>query len=395
MKFDFSLFILALALSLVGILVIYSATYNSELSSLYLRQIAFLLVGIGVMFFLWRVPIRVHDGFAYVYYAIVIILLTITLFQGRGVHRWIRLGPITVQPSEFSKLVMIFVLARYLRDNIKNVNSIVVIAVSFLLIVPPFILVIKEPDLGTGLVFVVLVFVMLYAAGVRPLYLFLLLTPLLAMISAVHWIAWAIYMAVLIFVMIRWRASPFLFGVVLFIAIFIGASTPYVWSRLHPYQRERIMVFLNPHHDPFGAGYQLIQSKIAIGSGGVLGKGILKGTQTKLEFLPAKHSDFVFAVLGEQFGFVGAVVLLFLFYLFIKRILDISAVARTQFGSMVAMGIAGVIEFQVMVNIAMTLGLAPITGIPLPFISAGGSSLVTFWAMVGVLQNTYPQAETA
>ena len=153
------------------------------------------------------------------------------------------------------------------------------------------------------------------------------------------------------------------------------------------------MVFLNPHHDPFGAGYQLIQSKIAIGSGGILGKGILKGTQTKLAFLPAKHSDFVFSVLGEQFGFVGAVVLLFLFYLLIKRILDISSSARTQYGSIVAMGIAGIIEFQVIINVAMTLGFAPITGIPLPFISAGGSSLITFWAMIGVLQNIHAQSE--
>ena len=393
MKFDFSLFVLALLLSLIGVVVIYTATYGTTLSSLYLRQSAFLLIGIGLMFFLWRIPVRVHDGFAYVYYLIIIALLGIALLQGGKVHRWIRLGPATFQPSEFSKLVMVFVLARWLRDNSKTVNSIKTIVGAFALIVVPFFLVIKEPDLGTGIVFVVLVFVMLYAAGVRPFYLFVMLTPLLAMVSAVHWVAWAIYMAVLIFVMVRSRVTPGLFIAVLVIAIFVGASTPYVWSRLHPYQRERIMVFLNPHYDPFGAGYQLIQSKIAIGSGGVLGKGILQGTQTKLEFLPARHSDFVFAVLGEQFGFVGGVVVLFLFYLLIKRILDISRNARTPYGSMVAMGVAGIIEFQVIINIAMTLGLAPITGIPLPFISAGGSSLITFWAMLGVLQNIYSQSE--
>ncbi len=393
MKFDFPLFLIALLLSIIGIVVIYSATYNTELSGLYLRQIAFLLVGIGVMFFLWRIPLRIHDGFAYVYYIAIIVLLSLTFLEGGRVHRWIRLGPVTVQPSEFSKLVMVFVLARWLRDRIREINSIITIVGAFALVIIPFVLVVKEPDLGTGIVFVVLVFVMLYAAGVRPLYLFLLLTPLLSMVSAVHWIAWAVYMALLLFIMIRWRVSPGLFAVVLVVAIFIGASTPYVWSRLHPYQRERIMVFLNPHHDPFGAGYQLIQSKIAIGSGGILGKGILKGTQTKLAFLPAKHSDFVFSVLGEQFGFVGAVVLLFLFYLLIKRILDISSSARTQYGSIVAMGIAGIIEFQVIINVAMTLGFAPITGIPLPFISAGGSSLITFWAMIGVLQNIHAQSE--
>ncbi|MCD6594880.1 rod shape-determining protein RodA [bacterium] len=391
MKFDFGLFAIALALSLIGIVIIYSAVVGTGLEMLYLRQSAFLLIGIGVMFFLWRIPVRIHDGLAYVYYISIIILLALTLFQGADVKRWLGIGMFKLQPSEFSKLIMVFALGRWLRDHLKDVDSIFIIMASIFLIIPPFFLVVREPDLGTGIVFSVLLFVMLYAAGTRPLYLFLLLTPLLAMVSAVHWIVWLVYFLILIFILIRWRVSPGLFIGVIIIAIFIGVSTPYVWSKLHPYQRERIMVFLNPHHDPFGAGYQLIQSKIAIGSGGILGKGLLEGTQTKLAFLPAKHSDFAFSVLGEQFGFIGTIVLLFLFWLLLMKILALSRLARTPFASIVTMGIAGIIFFQVFINIAMTLGLAPITGIPLPFISAGGSSLILFWAMVGVLQNIRSQ----
>jgi len=391
MKFDFGLFAIALALSLIGILIIYSAVVGTGLEMLYLRQMAFLLIGIGVMFFLWRIPIRIHDGLAYVYYILIVILLALALFQHAEVKRWLGVGMFRIQPSEFSKLIMVFALGRWLRDHLKDIDSIFVIAFAILMIIPPFFLVIREPDLGTGIVFSVLLFVMLYAAGTRPLYLFLLLTPLLAMVSAVHWIAWMVYFLLLIFILIRWRVSPTLFVIVVVIAIFIGVSTPYVWSKLHPYQRERIMVFLNPHHDPFGAGYQLIQSKIAIGSGGIFGKGLLEGTQTKLAFLPAKHSDFAFSVLGEQFGFIGAVVLLFLYWLLLMKILALSKSARTPFASIVSAGFGGIIFFQVFINIAMTLGLAPITGIPLPFISAGGSSLIMFWAMVGVLQNIRSQ----
>ncbi|RKZ35147.1 rod shape-determining protein RodA [bacterium] len=392
MKFNWGLFLVALTISVVGIIAIYSAVYGTELENLYLRQSAFLLIAIGVMFIFWRIPIRIHDGLAYIYYIIIIAILGITLLQSGEVKRWLGFGIFRIQPSEFSKLAMVLIIGRWIRDNLKNVDSVKTIAVSLLLIVPPFFLVVAEPDLGTGIVFCVLLFVMLYAGGVRPLHLFLLLTPFLAMLSAVHWIVWVIYMIILVSVLIKWRIAPVKFIIVLTMAIFIGTSTPYVWSKLHPYQRERIMVFLNPHHDPFGAGYQLIQSKIAIGSGGVLGKGLLQGTQTKLAFLPAKHSDFVFSVMGEQFGFVGVAILLFMFWVLLKKILDISSSARTPFASVVAMGIAGIIFFQVFINIAMTIGLAPITGIPLPFVSAGGSSLITFWAMIGILQNIHSQA---
>ncbi|MCD6418893.1 rod shape-determining protein RodA [bacterium] len=391
MKFDFWIFISSLLLSLIGIFLIYSAVFGTSLEKLYLRQGAFLCVAIGVMVILWKIPVRLHDGMAYIYYIAIILVLFVVLLQNADVKRWLALGPIRVQPSEFSKLVMILVIGRWFRDHLKSLSSPITIGMAILLILPPFFLVIMEPDLGTGMVFFVMLFFMMYGAGVRPLHIFLILTPILAMVSAFHWIAWTIYFVILLFILIRWRTSPTTFITTIIVAISVGLTTPYVWAHLHPYQKERIMVFLNPSYDPFGAGYQLIQSKIAIGSGGVLGKGFLHGTQIKLAFLPAKHSDFIFAVLGEQFGFVGCFIVIFLYFILLWRILKIASQSRMAFGSIVAFGIAAVIFFQVSINIAMTLGLAPITGIPLPFLSSGGSSLVVFWAMIGILQNIYSQ----
>ncbi len=372
-------------------MLIYTAVYGTPLGKLWIRQTAFLLFSLGAMTFFGRIPMRLHDGLAYVYYGVVLLALVLALLQPTEIKRWLSFGPVRFQPSEFAKLGVIFALGRWLRDHSRSINSVWTIAGALFLVALPSALVVREPDLGTALVFFVIAFAMLYAAGTRPLYLFLLLTPALAMVSALHWVAWAVYFALLLVVLFAWRVSPTVFLGAVVVAIAVGVTTPYVWAHLHPYQQERILVFLNPGHDPFGAGYQLIQSKIAIGSGGVFGKGFLEGTQIKLAFLPAKHSDFIFAVLGEQFGFVGCVLVLALFWLFIWRAVRIASQARTTFGSVVAMGIAAVVAFQVVVNVSMTVGLAPITGIPLPFLSSGGSALVTFWLMTGALQQIYSQ----
>ncbi|MCD6123854.1 rod shape-determining protein RodA [bacterium] len=391
MKLDLLVFGVALVLSVSGIALIYSAVVGTPINLLYIRQSAFLLLGIGAMLLFWRIPLRVHDGLAYIYYIIAVLLLVLVLLQTGNVKRWLGFGGLRIQPSEFSKLAMIFVLGRWFRDHLKQINSLKVIVGGAALVVIPFFLVIKEPDLGTGLVFWIIYFVMLLAAGIKPIVLFMILNPILAILCAFHWLAWTLYFVLLILIIIKFRIHIKLGFIILLIAIFFGAMTPYVWSRLHPYQRERIMVFLNPKHDPFGAGYQLLQSKIAVGSGGIFGKGYLKGTQTRLQFIPAKHSDFIFAVLGEQFGFIGAIALLILYLLLFWRALMLTRMTRTHFARMVVFAVAAVIIFQALLNISMCIGLAPITGIPLPFVSSGGSSLIVFWSMIGMLQNVYSQ----
>ena len=391
MKFDIVLFLSVLILSIIGILLIYSAVVDTPLRTLYLRQSAFLLLAFGSMFLISRIPLRVHDGLAYIYYIVILLMLIVVMLQRGNVHRWLVLGPIRLQPSEFSKLAMIFVLGRWLRDHIREINSFKVILGSFLIMLPPFILVIMEPDLGSGIIFLVILFIMLLAGGARFVLILLLLNPLIAMIAAFNKIAWVAYFILLIATLIKYKTRFAMFFVTVTIAIIMGSATPYVWAKLHPYQRQRIKVFFNPTHDPFGAGYQLIQSKIAIGAGGLTGKGFMKGTQTRLQFLPAKHSDFIFAVLGEQFGFIGSIIIIFLYWLIIWRGLTIAKNSRTQFSWMVSLAIVGMLTFQVFINIAMTVGFAPITGIPLPFLSSGGSSLVVFWSAVGILMSIYSQ----
>lgn len=385
-KFDLLLFLSALILTAFGVLLIFSATYSSPLEILWEKQLLFAIISLSVFLLVYKIPIQFHDALAYIYYFFALVLLVVVLFFGAKVHRWIELGVFRFQPSELAKLAVVFTVARWFRDHRKNVNNWLVITCGALLILPPFILVVAEPDLGTGIVMIITYLGIMWVAEVEAIKFFAIIAPALAMICATHWIIWGAFLIVTLFILWRSKTSLSTSAILIAIVFFTGISTPYIWSRLHSYQRDRILAFLNPEHDPFGIGYQLVQSKIAIGSGGVWGKGLLQGTQTKYEFLPARHSDFIFAVLGEQFGLIVAIVTLTLYWIIIWRAIKISFQCPTHFAKLVSGGIASIIFFQVVENIAMTIGLTPITGIPLPFLSAGGTSLVVFWAMIAMLE---------
>jgi rod shape determining protein RodA len=251
----------------------------------------------------------------------------------------------------------------------------------------PFILIIKQPDLGTSMVFIAILVAMLYHAGMKPANLFLLLSPAISLICAFHLISWMIFILV-VFLMLFLSRPRFLTTAAIFLTNFaVGIITPIMWRGLHEYQQKRILVFLDQGRDPLGAGYQVIQSKVALGSGGFLGKGFLHGTQTKLAFLPAQHTDFIFSSFGEQFGFWGSMVLLLLFLILILRGVKIAQMARNKFAGLVAQGVTAVIFFHVFVNVGVSLGIMPVTGLPLPFMSYGGSSLITNMILVGLLLN--------
>ncbi|MFQ6033100.1 MAG: rod shape-determining protein RodA, partial [Candidatus Zixiibacteriota bacterium] len=302
-----------------------------------------------------------------------------------GAVRWFSLGGLNIQPSEFAKIATIFALARYLAYSKCSIYNFRWLAVVLAITLLPALLILRQPDLGTSLVFLAILICMLFWAGVPIFYLFLIVSPFISLLCASHWLAWALFFLLLIFLLYRLRLN-FLFSVgFLLCNLAFGMITPLVWNRLHDYQKDRIIVFLDPGKDPQGAGYQIIQSKIAVGSGGLLGKGYLEGTQTKLAFLPHQHTDFVFSVLGEEFGFLGTLVLLGLFgFLIIKGII-IAQRTRNAFASNVALGITSILAFQMLVNIGMTLGFLPVTGLPLPFVSYGGSSMVLSWILVGLL----------
>ncbi len=348
-NFDYQLLIIALILCFYGLVVISSATQGLHVSDTFAyvrRQAIWVAVGMGGLLLAASIDYINYYRWSWYLYSCNIIFLVLVLFVGRdagGSFRWINLGFFDFQPSELAKLIVIISLARLLVDLQNRLPSLIrSLPLLLLFIIPPILLIFMQPDLGTALVFIVLYFAMLFMAGVPLVNLILMACAGLATI-------------------------------------------PLFWSRLLDYQKMRLLVFLNPELDPLSYGYQLSQSMIAIGSGGVGGKGLFEGTQAHLQFLPEQHTDFIFSVLGEELGFLGAVLLLFLYFLLIYRILKIGSFSKDRFGALLCLGVAALIAFQVMVNIGMSLGIMPVTGLPLPFMSYGGSAMIVNMASLGVV----------
>jgi rod shape determining protein RodA len=381
----------AFALTSLGILLVYAASYSAPDPtdrSYWSRQLMWFVIALMAFFVAVRVPLRFHEVFAYVYLGGIGVVLTGLLLVASVVGgRWISIGPAYLQPSELAKIAVLFALSRYLaylKRPLFGWRPLLTIAA---LIGPIWLLVLKQPDLGTALVFLALGLVLIFWGGVPPIGIFFLVSPVISLILAFNWIVWIAFATVLIAALVKVRPRLILAIAVVASNLAFGVITPIVWNHLRPYQQNRIIIFLNPGADPRGAGYQIIQSKVAIGSGGFWGKGFLEGTQTGLHFLPAKHTDFIFSVCGEEFGFVGSSLVLMLFGIYLWRAIDTGDRARSRFGRFLTVGAAGIVGFQLLVNAGMTLGLMPVTGIPLPFVSYGGSSLVLFWFLTGLIVN--------
>jgi rod shape determining protein RodA len=415
---DWITILTALTLCVVGLAMIYSVfrppvSGGEVLDADYFyfkRQMLWFLFGLIAMFVGFAVPFRAYESLAHAYYVVCIVLLVAVLVvpSGSGTQRWLVFGPIRLQPSEFTKIALLFVWARLLsghRGERKRVKSVIAVLVVFLI---PFLLVLKQPDLGTAIVLFGLLLPVLYWRGLKGIHILYILTPLVTAFLVVYGdysgqlaasgggegaqktgSAWPIgFFLVFIFVVAYLRRAHLMESVMLVVAnLGVALVTPLIWGDLKAYQQKRIVFFFYPERDHLGSGWQVIQSKIAIGSGGLGGKGYLEGTQKALEFLPAKHTDFVFSVLGEELGFGGAAVVLFLFTLLIIRALGIAQKCKSEFASTVCVGIAAYFFLQVLVNIGMTMGMAPVTGIPLPFISYGGSSLMVSCFLIGFLLN--------
>ncbi len=388
---DWQLIGAALALSLIGIILIMSAQYHAEgdfVRNYYLRQAVWLLIALVVFAAIVHTPLRLFDFSAFVLYGVPLFLLILVLFIGNthtGATRWFSFGPINLAPSDIAKISLLLALSRFFAYTKLSVASKRRLALTAILALIPMALILKQPDLGTSLVFPVLLFILWFWSGLSPWYLILIVSPLISLVAASHWLAWALYFAVLITFLFVVRPGLIfgLFTVVVNLAT--GTVTPFLWNRLADYQQLRILTFLDPGRDPRGAGYQIIQSKIAIGSGGVLGKGMFEGSQTRLEFLPERHTDFIFSVLGEEFGMWGTLIVMGLFFFIFYRAIVIASRCRAKFASNLVMGGAGIILFQFFINIGMTLGFMPVTGLALPFVSYGGTSLVLTWSIVGLI----------
>jgi len=355
--FDKSLIVAAFLIFIIGLFTIHSATQSKGLlftESFVFRQINWMGVGIILLFIFIGVSYQRFVDIAYVLYGINIALLALVLLLGHirlGAQRWFSIGGFAFQPSEFIKLSLILALSSYVgakKDSMRDFRNLLIPTI---LLAVPFALVLLQPDLGTALLLLPIFFSILFVSGVE----------------------------------IKYLIGMMALGL---------AALPAFWHFLHDYQRQRLLVFINPNIDPLGAGYTIIQSKIAVGSGGLFGKGWLAGTQNQLNFLPERHTDFIFSVIGEEWGFLGAITIVLMYFFIIQRALIIASLTSDAYGKAIATGIAAMLALQVVINIGMTIGLMPVVGIPLPLVSYGGSSLITTLAAVGLLINVSMRRST-
>jgi len=389
---DYSYIFIVILIALIGLATIYSASYHVEsatLKSNFAKQLLWFFIGVITLTITIVIPFRVFWAIAYWSYGISILFLILSLFLGQGsdTHRWIAIGPFNFQPSELAKIGILLTLARYLSHDRRDLNNIKEVAIAFLLIIFPFLLVVKQPDLGTALVFASLILPVLYWAGLPNYLLFIIVAPIISLIAAFNFYSFFVAMLLIATSLFFFRKGLKFFLINFILNISVGIVTPFLWGKLHSYQQHRILTFLGLEFDPQGAGYQVIQSKVAIGSGGFWGKGFLNGTQTQLRFLPAQHTDFVFSVIGEEFGFIGVFIVLSLFFILLIRGIYIASASRNKFAALLTIGAVTIIGFHVIVNIGMTVGIMPVTGIPLPFLSYGGSSLIANMVLIGFIIN--------
>ncbi len=373
----------------IGLAVVYSATWD-EPGKHWLKQGLFVIMGVVAIAGIYLVPAKFFYAMAYPAYILTMFpLLYIIIFKANSVERWIPLpGGFNLQPSEITKVAFLLAMARLLSFQPIVLSRPKTVIAPVILFFIPFVLVLNQPNLSTALSFVAMTTVMAYWSGLTVREIFLLASPVLSVALTFHQVAWAVLFVILIGIILVTRINLKIAAVLLLTNIIAGYGAIFVWNKvLYQHQRDRIMTFMDPNRDPLGAGYQVLQSKVAIGSGQLLGKGYLHGTQTNLSFLPEEHTDFIFSVLGEQFGFLGCIFLLSLYMILIYRIVRIGADIRNRFVSLVAVGVAGILGFHIIVNVSMTIGLMPVTGLPLPFLSYGGSFMISCLVMLGILIN--------
>ncbi|PIQ89029.1 MAG: rod shape-determining protein RodA [Candidatus Omnitrophica bacterium CG11_big_fil_rev_8_21_14_0_20_42_13] len=347
------LFIIALVIAIIGLLTIYSTSHKD--GAIFFRQFLWLFFGIGAFFIFYNFNYRKFYDLAFGFYLLSIVFLVLVLVSGRvklGAQRWLELGVFNFQPSELAKFSVILCLARYFSQKdaynvklrIRDTGFFRTVFIPALLVAFPALLIMQQPDLGTAIIFIFVFIALIFVAGVKKRYVFSLLALNLI-------------------------------------------SLPVAWHFLKDYQKERLLVFINPNLDPLGAGYTVIQSKIAVGSGRLFGLGWLSGTQNTLNFLPERHTDFIFSCFAESMGLIGSFILLAIFYMLFNECIKIIYSTKDPFGRLLIIGIMSVIFFQVVVNICMTIGVMPVVGIPLPLVSYGGTSMFMTFMGLGIIGN--------
>jgi rod shape determining protein RodA len=393
-QLDKALVLSVAALALFGLATLYSAGQTDAptfVTTIWKQQLVWLGLGLTIGGLTFRTSPRMLEWATPYAYAITLVLLLLTLVIGTGAgtaagsKSWIAIGGHRFgQPAELAKLATILMLARWLATLREPPTTLRDLIIPGILAGLPCLLVLKQPDLGSAIVFIAILFAMLFWAGTKPSLLVLAASPVIGLVLAFSTVAWGIWIAVLALLLVWWR--PYLWEGIAIMGLNVlgGVLALPFWNRLAPYQQNRLLAFLNPDVDPRAAGWHVIQSKVAVGSGGLLGKGFTEGTQKRLAFLPAQHTDFIFSVVGEELGFVGVLVALCLFAWLLLALLRVARRATDPFSSLCVFGIAGLFFTHIVENVGMTINLMPITGIPLPFFSYGGSFLLACSIGVGI-----------
>ncbi|GJQ62776.1 MAG: rod shape-determining protein RodA [Melioribacteraceae bacterium] len=393
-RFDFGLFIPALLLGIIGLVAIYSSTLNHPtMSGNFDKQAFWLVVSLAAFFVIYFLPQPTFKWSAILLYVVGLLLLIVVLVAGKkvyGARSWISFGSVGFQPSEFMKMGMIFLMAFWLSMRNRNVDRVYDIAIALAIGAFPIMLILLQPDMGTSIVYMLIVLSMIFWGGISLFTLFVVISPGVVIFAS-------------LFGMIPFISTLLLVGVALFFFkrhIFTSASVfvlnlaagfffEYIFTLLQPHQQRRIETFLKPDSDPLGSGYNALQAKVAIGSGGLWGKGFLEGNQTQLRFIPEQWTDFIYCVIGEEFGFFGSVLTLALFLIIFIRLFNLSFKAKDNFSSLVVIGILTLLFVHFAINIGMNLGITPVIGLPLPFVSYGGTSLLLNFSLLGVAANIY------
>ena len=395
MVIDSRLITVAVALSLFGLAMVYSAgqtDIKTAAASAYKSQALWLLIGLAATYGLLKMPVRFIKWATWPAYVFTLVLLLSLLVLGVGsganghTRSWLAIGGHRLgQPAEFAKLTVVLMLAKVLSESRLDSKSLLDLWKPALAVGVPWLLIMLQPDLGSSIVFIGIFFGMLYWSGVEWPLLLLLLSPAISLLLSFSVGLWGAWFFILLALVLWYR--PFLIeGIFLMVFnVATGVVAPIMWEKLAPYQQNRLKVFIDPSADPRQSGYHVLQSRIAIGSGGLFGNGFTMGTQKRSGFLPEQHTDFIFAVVGEELGFIGVTIALSLFLALLLRATRIAARANDSFSSLVAFGLMSSWLVHVAVNIGMTLNLMPIVGIPLPFFSYGGSMMLASWLAVAVL----------
>ncbi len=393
-KFDFGLFLPALILFGFGLLAIYSSTINNSFAQEnFQRQVIWGIIAFVIFFITYSLPTNIFKSLAVPAYLASLLLLVAVLIMGKqisGSKSWLMVGALGFQPSEIAKIATIMAIAAYLSRNNSNIDSFKDILVTLAIGFTPVLLILMEPDMGTSIVFIGVILIMFFWKGISSFSLFVVLSPAFVAVAAIFGIIYFIVALLLVIVLlVTFKKNLFFSASIFAISLSSGFFADYVYHVLSPHQQRRIQSFLDPNADPLGSGYNTIQAKVAIGSGGLTGKGFLAGNQTQLQFIPEQWTDFAYCVIGEEFGFIGSIFVLSIFFILFMRILKLSYNTKDEFLGLVSIGILSVYLIHFIINLGMVVGILPVIGIPLPFISYGGSSLIVNMFMLGILANLY------